>query len=423
MGHHVEFAPAANQPVWDLVVDGQHVQVKEGLAGVKDFLAAHHGIDVYTSPEVAAAVKDPLVHGLSGLSVDQIHEATSQALDGLNDIFDPGFNFPLVTLAFSSWREAKLLWNEKTTFDRAFVNIGMDVAAVGGGAWAGAKGGALAGLFLGPAGAAVGGIIGAIIGGIAGKMASTKIRYAPFNAARAAYNDAIAAAQAEVQTSGSMSRTRLLELQAEYQTEFLASRGQIEQKARLAISRLREGFNDQLFRFAETFPALLDELTAQLEREEQSVLAEIPGRTIRGILFPTQTDHLRAAIQVWFRRARKIVKEEKFLFSKIENRTCETLYGEVQRFLGDYVLKLDAMERELARLMGGFEGAKRQAQSVQQNALREVETERSGLIRKLADEVERIHAELVALIGRWNSTINTRRANLIREARPVGIDR
>ena len=28
-GHHVEFAPVANQPVWDMLVDGQPVQTKK----------------------------------------------------------------------------------------------------------------------------------------------------------------------------------------------------------------------------------------------------------------------------------------------------------------------------------------------------------------------------------------------------------
>ncbi len=30
-GHHVTFAATANQPVWDLLVDGHPVQIKEGL--------------------------------------------------------------------------------------------------------------------------------------------------------------------------------------------------------------------------------------------------------------------------------------------------------------------------------------------------------------------------------------------------------
>ena len=49
-GHHVTFAATANQPVWDLLVDGHPVQVKEGISGVKSYLLEHHGIPIYTGP-------------------------------------------------------------------------------------------------------------------------------------------------------------------------------------------------------------------------------------------------------------------------------------------------------------------------------------------------------------------------------------
>jgi hypothetical protein len=82
-GHHIEFAPVPNQPVWDMLVDGHPVQVKEGLAGVKDFLADHANIPVYTGSEVTAAVKDPAVDGLDILNKDAVEAATRGALDNI----------------------------------------------------------------------------------------------------------------------------------------------------------------------------------------------------------------------------------------------------------------------------------------------------------------------------------------------------
>jgi len=76
MGHHVEFAPVPNQPVWDMLVDGHPVQIKENLAGVKDFVVQHPEIDTFTDPHIAAAVKDSAVHGLPVLDKDTIHSAT-----------------------------------------------------------------------------------------------------------------------------------------------------------------------------------------------------------------------------------------------------------------------------------------------------------------------------------------------------------
>jgi hypothetical protein len=135
MGHHVEFAPVSNQPVWDLLVDGHPVQIKEGLAGAKDFIAHHPGVDVFTGHEVAAAIKDPSVHALDVLDKDSIHAATEHSLAGVHGVVDPGFHIPFITMAFSTWREGRLLWNEATTFGRALKNVGMDVVGVGGGLW------------------------------------------------------------------------------------------------------------------------------------------------------------------------------------------------------------------------------------------------------------------------------------------------
>jgi gas vesicle protein len=421
-GHHVEFAPVANQPVWDLTVDGHHVQVKEGLAGVKDFLASHPGIDVYTSHEAAAASHSPLVRGLDQVDAAHIHEVTSQSLDGVNDALDPGFNFPVITMAFSSWRELKLLVNEMTTIERAIKNVAMDVVGVGGGAWAGSKGLALVGAFIGgPVGAAIGGVVGGILGGISGKMLSTSIRHSVFREARDAYNQAIRRAQADVQNSISISKTKVGNLQIEYQTKFVASRNQIEQQAKNDISRLRNNFRDQMSRFANAFPLRMDDLIAQLYKEEEEVLGRIPKRGIWGYLIPSKNDHYRAAVRIWFQRARRIVEDEKLRFSMMEVRTCEALYGEVQRFLCEYTFELYSLEKGLERLLQGFETARQQAQSIQSQAALEMERERNGLVRELSRKIEEIHAHIVKVVQQWNDTITQRKAELAREGRPLGI--
>jgi microcompartment protein CcmK/EutM len=419
-GHHVQFAPTANQPVWDLIVDGHRVQVKEGLAGVKDYLASHPGIDIYTSHEAAASVKDPLVHGLDALDADQIHEATSQTLDGINDVFDPGFSIPYITLAFSSWRELKLLVNGMTTFQRATKHVAMDVIGVGGGAWVGAKGGALAGAVAGPWGAAIGACVGAILGAISGKAASKSIRYRPYARARDAYNEAIACAQARVNSSVEASQAKVSSLQADYQAKFLSHRQEVEQQARDEITRLRLGFNCQLAGFAEAFPSRLDELMAQLDKEEQEVLRTMP-HSIWGFLFPSPTEHRRAAVKKWFRRARKIVRDEKVLFSRTEKRSWETLFAEVRRFLERYTFELETLEMELSRVTNAFASAEQRACGVQGKATQELEQRRSTLVRELSGKLGEMHAQIVELVRRWNRTIASRKADLLKEARPLGI--
>jgi hypothetical protein len=264
-GHHVTFAATANQPVWDLLVDGHPVQIKEGISGVHAFLGEHHGIPIYTGHEVAAAVKDPLVHGLAGLGSAQIHESAHDSIENISDAFDPGFHFPIITLAFAGYREAKLLFQERTTLGRAAAHVSLDVAGVGAGAFGGAKAGAFAGAFLGPIGAAIGGLLGAVAGGVGGKMLSTGIRHVPFHNAKAAYEGMVDSAQAAIDLAVDRSRDQVRQLQSTYQSRYAESRQQIERKALGEIRQLTQGYDSHFLHFAEGFTQHLGELTANLK--------------------------------------------------------------------------------------------------------------------------------------------------------------
>ena len=423
MGHHVEFAPIANQPVWDLLVDGHPVQIKEGLAGVKDFLAHHPGIDVFAPEEVAAALKDPAVHGLEVLNKDAVGAAAHNAFDNVHGVISPEFHFPFVTLAFSSWREAKLLWKEKTTFERAFKNVGLDVVGVGGGAWAGAKGGALAGAAIGgPVGAAIGGFIGAVAGGIGGKMLSTTIRYADFNKAKDAYNTAVANAQSAVNSQIESSKLRVKELQTEYQQKYLVARNDIERDARRQIEAVSGKFDNDLLSFCERFPHFLEDLLMQLRREEQEVLAVIPSSGPFGVLFPSDGDLYRGVVRAWFKRARKLVKNEIRAFAAIEHRSVENLHTEVQRFLREYTFELKSMADDLGRVATHYQAAQTEAARVRDEAVKKAEGTRATLIEQFGKQVTAMQEKVVEEINRWNSVISDKRDVLKKEAAAVGAD-
>jgi len=85
-----------------------------------------------------------------------------------------------VTIGFSSYREIKLLWNDKPTIETALKNVAVDGMSVGAGTFAGAKAGTLAGACFGPHGAAVGAVIGSIVGAIGGKQMAAALRFSPF---------------------------------------------------------------------------------------------------------------------------------------------------------------------------------------------------------------------------------------------------
>ena len=423
MGHHVEFAPVANQPVWDLLVDGHQAQIKEGLAGAKDFVAAHHqGVDVFTGPSVAAAIKNPSVHALDVLDKDSIHAATEQTLNGLDGVVDPGFHIPFITMAFSTWRESKLLWSEKTTFERALKNVGMDVVGVGGGVLAGAKIGVLFGTTFPGVGTVIGATVGSIAGGIGGKLASTVVRHRPFKTAREAYNRAVTGAQRAVELEIERSKQRIADLQAQYQRKFVEDRTKIEHGARQRVAEIRVKFEDGLFAFCEQFPQFLRDLKSKLEREKNEVLSQLPSRSILGWLLASENDLYCGVVREWFVRAKKLVDMELRTYAEVTPRNFRTLYAEVQRFLKEYEFELESFAYELRRVVDERESAEKQVESLRRDAVAEVARVRNGLIQELGQQVVPLHERIVSEIQSWNRTIGSHRSVLKREAAAIGID-
>jgi uncharacterized membrane-anchored protein YhcB (DUF1043 family) len=422
LGHHVEFAPVANQPMWDLLVDGHPVQIKEGLAGAKDFVLHHPGVDVFTGPDVAAAIKDPSVHALDVLDKDSIHVATEQSLNGVDGVVDPGLHFPFITMAFSSYREARLLWNEKTTFERALVHVGIDVVGVSGGALAGAKAGGLLGTVFGPPGTVVGSIVGSIAGAICGKLVSTSIRKATFREARAAYDSAVSNAQEAVESEISRSKQRIAELQTEYQQKFIQNRTKAEQRARRQVAEIRLKFEDNLLGFCERFPVFLSDLKTQLEREEQEVLSRFPSRGVLAWVLASDYSLYRGVVKAWFTQAQKLVDQELKTFAEITPRTVDTLHAEIQNFLKGYEFELDVLASELRGLRDQYVSAEEQAEQVRRDAVAEVTRARNDLIQSLGQQVMALHQRMVSEIQSWNRTIRDKKLVLKREAAAIGIE-
>ena len=420
-GHNVVFAPVANQPVWDMLVDGHPVQIKEHLAGAKDFAAAHPDIPVFTNFHDAALVHADSVHGLSVLDKDSVHAATTTTLDGVDGTFDPGFHFPIITLGFSVYREAKLLFAEHTTFDRALVNVGMDVAGVGGGALLGGKLGALIGSIIPGPGTVIGGILGSIVGGISGKMASSGIRKVPFYSAREQYNNAIKTARSEIDTAVYGSRQRVRDLEREYQEKFQTYRWQIETQAKEQICALRSEFDAEMLKFLESFPQFLQELSSQLKVEEQKILTEISSAGLFDRLLVRDAYVQRNAIRTWFRRARKIVKSQARAFRKIELRDVESLQKEFRRILEEFVFELQSFEQQMSDLDAQFERKRRTAEEIGKDAALKVEQHRQSLISDFGRRVVALHEQIVKKIENWNMRIGYQRDELRRQAAAVGI--
>ncbi|MDZ7816526.1 MAG: hypothetical protein U5N86_11190 [Planctomycetota bacterium] len=167
-GHDVQFAPGASQEGWDLIVDGEVVQVKTAMT---DQVSAHFqeypDISVIASPYDGAVESASL--DISGPDVEGVREATENSLDGIENLGDWTFGIPFVTLAISSGRNIGKLVRDEVTGKEAVWFVLQDTVGTGVGAAVGAKVGIAAGSGLGPVGMAAGGLIGGVGGAIFGR--------------------------------------------------------------------------------------------------------------------------------------------------------------------------------------------------------------------------------------------------------------
>lgn len=420
-GHHVVFAPVANQPVWDMLVDGHAIQIKENLAGLKDFALAHPDIPAFTNLSDAAAVHASSVHGLAVLDKDSIHAAASGTVGGLDGTFDPGFSFPVITTAFSAYREAKLLFDEHTTVDRALLNVGMDVAGVGGGALVGGKIGAFLGSIIPGPGTVVGGIAGSILGGVFGKMASTCMRKMPFYTAREDYNTIVQSAQLSIEDAMDDSKERVRDLQRRYQTQFEEFRDQIEAKAKAQIAAKRVEYESSLMDFCSEFTKFLEELKLQLRQEEGEVASSLPSSGFLGAVLLNDLALRRRSIGAWFRRAKETVDREIRAYQEMKPRNLDVLLPEVTRFLAEFSFELKSLEGKLNDLSRALETQTSETEMIKRGAVSEIEEQRETLIRQFRLQVTSLHESIVRSVQNWNRQVSTARDTLRRQAAAVGI--
>lgn len=187
MGYDVHFPDSANQEGWDLIVDGEPWQVKGGMteSTIINHFEKNPDISVVTSQIMAEKFgENNQILGLAELDPDTMHRVTQESLGAVDNLGDTvGAGIPIVTLAVSGFREFNLLTSGDTDGFSSAKNLGLDVAGVGGGGFAGAQIGAGIGAIGGPIGMAVGGLIGGVAGAIAGKMGTNAIKQANYKSA------------------------------------------------------------------------------------------------------------------------------------------------------------------------------------------------------------------------------------------------
>ena len=185
-GHIVELAATANQPIWDLYVDGHAVNIKTvaDIASVKAEAATHPGV-LYLVPEDAHGHATGNIVHLAGFNheaaKESLHEALSSAKGetALHSLFH---HLPLVTIGFSAYRNIKAVQKGRDPLVAVHHGVAETVGR-GTGVLLGAKGGAVAGLLFGPVGALIGGMLGGFGGALLGGAAAEKYKKIPLQKA------------------------------------------------------------------------------------------------------------------------------------------------------------------------------------------------------------------------------------------------
>lgn len=172
-GHDVLFPDTANNPGWDLKVDGHPFQVKclTDSGGVLEHLHRYPDIPVIVNAELAGQVGnhanvyvDPALHH------DAVAHATEETLDRGRDLAD--FEIPWISLGVSGAFNLYYMLVNGTDVKAMLTCTATDTGGRILGGAAGKYAGAGAGLLLfGPAGAIVVGLLGAVGGATAGRRA------------------------------------------------------------------------------------------------------------------------------------------------------------------------------------------------------------------------------------------------------------
>lgn len=165
-GNEVRFPENPNQAGYDLLVNGEPVQVKFSADGttVQEHLDKYPDIPVITNSDVPSALAEhPMVFPMDGLAMDDVTKMTTDTLDASIELFD--YEIPGITFAVAGGRNLYRMVSGSTDAKTGLINTGVELAGRGTGAVVGSKMLSVAGATLGPYGVIVGGVLGAIIGG------------------------------------------------------------------------------------------------------------------------------------------------------------------------------------------------------------------------------------------------------------------
>ena len=229
--YDVMVAEMPNQPLWDLVIDGEQVNVKtvKDMGTVLESARANPDITYYVNEDVAGASELANITVLEGLNREEIRarmsdslEAGSNLTDGLVFMDAGATALPVTFVGYTLMREILNYRSGAKSGEAAAVDAVLGFAIQGPGMWMGAwlggragaevgavidglTGGATSGLAT-PAAALTGFVAGGALGSAAGKKALNEIRFGPYRRSQEQLQAALDSYGAQCQASGAVQR-------------------------------------------------------------------------------------------------------------------------------------------------------------------------------------------------------------------------
>lgn len=395
------------------------------LGALGAFLAKHMAISSMEHAVAAkAAMADIAQH--TGVSAAEAHGGVAEGvLHGASGGEHAGLladaHFPMITVLFSSYREFKLLADEKTTVLRAVKNVAVDGATVAGGGFLMAKAGAAVGTFLAPGvGTIFGGIIGGIIGSVGGKVGATKIRFSRFENAKSGYLSTAEQTKHDIDSLIERSQTAAKQLQKDGAKEFEEGRAALIQEARARLSAEVARCQSRIDGLTDAFPQRLGQLARQLEDERRLILESVP-KTRLAFLWPGRSDVMRRMVNKWFQRAADLVAAEIGIYRDLADQTMNGRVAEIKRFVAAYRFQLDQLDADVRDVVDTFDKSKIQATEIEASAITQVESLRQRLIGKFTVGVARMTENTARETEKKKAEIRQKWDALKIEADGVGI--
>jgi len=296
--HRVEFPETPNQPGYDMLVDGDPVQVKVGkhaAQNIGEHFEKYPDIPVVTDPEAAAQFADSgLVDGMPELAPDNIDQVTDQTLDGIDGLDGDQTHgvVPIFTAFRSGIRELELLVRGNTDLEHSAKNVGLDIAGVGIGGTIGAIAGAgVGGALFGPSGVSYGEFLGGLAGAAIGKAISNEVKYTPFKNALAAYQNHSKHVRECLQARETEKQKEYAEYVEEQERALSANIEEMKRTLGQALAKNYSWFLGVCTRFVKAFPGVIDEVMRNLQAARESEMKAVKrSGWIRRTLWPTYSD-------------------------------------------------------------------------------------------------------------------------------------